>query len=286
MSRMGNSFYRLACGLPLLAVFSFAQGNMLRPGMQVMRPVTRRGAAPVPPPAAPMAAVAPAAPLTMNQQPAVPPQVTYQAGMLTIVAQNSVLGDILREVHRLTGAAIDVPPNATERVVTKLGPGAARDVLADLLNGSSFNYVMLGSVSDPATVATVMLTTKSAAPAGGGGNDGNVYQPSPQPYAQAPSLPIGSGPGGPVVQPSADDEEADAEDQKDEEDPAEAQAGDQAQNGQAAPPSDGSAPNSGPKTPEQILEMLRQRQSQIVPGQVMRPPNPQPQQQQPPDDNN
>jgi len=217
----------------------------------------------------------------MNQQPAVPPQVTYQGGMLTIVAQNSVLGDILREVHRLTGAAIDVPSNATERVVTKLGPGAARDVLADLLNGSSFNYVMLGSASDPATVSTVMLTTKSAAPAGG--TEANAYQPPPQPYVQAPSLPIGSGPGGPVVQPSAGDEEADAEDEKDEEDPAEAQSGDQAQNGQTAP-QDGSAPNSGPKTPEQILEMLRQRQSQIVPGQVMRPPNSQ--QQQPPDDNN
>jgi hypothetical protein len=223
--------------------------------------------------------MAPAAPLTMNQQPAVPPQVTYQGGMLTIVAQNSVLGDILREVHRLTGAAIDVPPNATERVVTKIGPGPARDVLADLLNGSTFNYVMIGSAADASTVASVMLTTKSNGPAGAG--EASVYQPAPQPYVQS-NLPVGGGPGGPVVQQTPADEEADAEEEKDEEDPAEeGQAAGQAQNGQA--PTDGAPANAGPKTPEQILEMLRQRQGQMAPGQVMRPPNPQPPQQ---DDNN
>jgi hypothetical protein len=274
----------------LVAQNNVAQNNVFRPGMQVMRPTVRRPPAPLAKApvqatsnqADPIPATAPAAPVPvpMTQLAAKPPQVSYQGGMLTIVADNSNLGDILREVHRLTGATIDVPSNATERVVTHLGPGPARDVLADLLNGSTFNYVMLGTTSDPASVASVMLTMK---PAGSGGNTqtaANVYQPAPQTYAvQQGVMPPGAGPGGPVVQQPASDDEADAED-KDEDDSADEAQGDQAQNGATPPSADGSQPNPGVKTPEQILEMLRQRQGQMAPGQQMIPkPTP-------PDDNN
>ena len=60
--------------------------------------------------------------LPMDLMPAAPPKVSYQNGLLSITAQNSTLGDILREVHKLTGADIDAPPNATERVVTDTRP--------------------------------------------------------------------------------------------------------------------------------------------------------------------
>jgi hypothetical protein len=94
--------------------------------------------------------------------PAIPPQVTFQNGLLTIVAQNSTLGDILHAVRSQTGAAVEVPANATERVVGHLGPAPARDVLASLLNGSLFNYVMLGSESDASALERVILTPKPA----------------------------------------------------------------------------------------------------------------------------
>jgi len=287
MLRTGHRLSLILWGVPLLAACSVAQtpvaqnNNVFRPGMQVMgpngaRPPARFGATPLH--AAPIPAPAPTGtvPVPMSQLAATPPQVSYQGGMLTIVAENSNLGDILREVHRLTGATIDVPSNATERVVTHLGPGPARDVLADLLNGSTFNYVMLGTESDPASLSSVMLTMK---PAGGNAQTAaNVYQPPPQTYAvQQGIMPPGAGPGGPVVQQPASDDEADADD-KDEDDSADEAQGDQAQNG-ATPAADGSQPNPGPKTPEQILEMLRQRQGQIAPGQQMIPkPTP-------PDDN-
>ena len=58
----------------------------------------------------------------------VSPQVSYQAGLLTIVAPNSTLGDILRAVRKQTGAEIEVP-EAKDRVVTHLGPGPAREVV-------------------------------------------------------------------------------------------------------------------------------------------------------------
>jgi hypothetical protein len=101
-------------------------------------------------------------PLTLEQMPAIPPQVTFQNGQLTIVAQNSTLGDILRAVRSQTGAAVEVPANATERVVGQLGPALARDVLASLLNGSLFNYMILGSESDPSALQRVILTPKPA----------------------------------------------------------------------------------------------------------------------------
>ena len=67
--------------------------------------------------------------LPMDQLPPTPAKVSYQGGLLTISAQNSTLGEILRDVRKLTGASIEIPPGTNERVVTDLGPGAPRDVL-------------------------------------------------------------------------------------------------------------------------------------------------------------
>ena len=73
----------------------------------------------------------------LDSVPASQPQVSYENGQLSIVAPNSTLGDILRAVRKQTAAEMDVPNNATERVVTHLGPGPARDVMAELLDGTS-----------------------------------------------------------------------------------------------------------------------------------------------------
>ncbi len=115
------------------------------------RAVKQEEAAPAPQPPPP-----PPPPPTLEQMPASAPQVFFRNGQLTIVARNSTLGDILRAVHTQTGASVDVPSNATERVVSNLGPGPARDVLASLLNGSHFNYVMLGSPNDPRMVQRII----------------------------------------------------------------------------------------------------------------------------------
>jgi hypothetical protein len=116
---------------------------------------TGKKAVPDPPPAPPPP------PPTPAQMPAVPPQVHYSQGQLTIVAENSTLADVLRAVRTQTGAAVEIPPNATERVVAHLGPGPARDVLTALLNGSHFNYVMVGSATHPDTVDRLILTSKA-----------------------------------------------------------------------------------------------------------------------------
>src|ERR1700693_3469259 len=99
----------------------------------------------------------------MDQIPATPAKVSFQGGLLTISAQNSTLGEILRDVRKLTGASIEIPPGsgANERVVAHLGPGAPREVLAGLFNGTAFNYVMVGSKSDPPAGSRVVLTPKT-----------------------------------------------------------------------------------------------------------------------------
>jgi hypothetical protein len=157
----------------------------------------------------------------MDQLPAAPPSVSYERGLLTIVAQNSTLADILVNVRRLTGAAIDIPPNATERVVTRLGPAPAREVLASLLNGTSFNYVMIGSPTNPLALSALLLTMRSA-----GGTDvpaastfvamANLYNPA-VPAAEPVPQAIAVQPGNPTVAAAAEnsDDEQDAEDAAD-----------------------------------------------------------------------
>lgn len=231
----------------------------------------------------------------MDQIPATPAKVTFQGGLLEISAQNSTLGEILRNVRKLTGASIDIPQGsnaANERVVTHLGPGAPRDVLAVLLNGSSFNYVMVGSSSDPTAVSSVLLSVKPSATGENktASNAANVYQNSPQPMppngvfphpfnGQFPQ-PGGGQPMNVQAQPTtAETDELKDDDQEN----AEETAADQAQpdatdaNTQVQPlQPDPNQPNAGPRTPEQILEMLRRQQQ---PGAApVQPPQPPPQQ--------
>jgi hypothetical protein len=226
--------------------------------------------------------------LPMDQIPPTPAKVTFEGGLLTISAQNSTLGEILRDVRKLTGASIEIPPGSNggnERVVTHLGPGAPRDVLAVLLNGSSFNYVMIGSNSDPTAVSSVVLLSKPPAPGEPqpAATAAAVYQnnPTPMPPNRFPgpfNRQIVAQPGQPPnAQPAGADEDLKDDDQDTAEDNAEdqAQPGQPAQpdaagaNGQQQPP-DPNQPKAGPKTPEQILDLLRRQQ----PGGV--PPTPQP----------
>lgn len=93
------------------------------------------------------------------------PVVAYQNDQLTILANNSTLSSILQMVRERTGALLDLPAGATERVFGRWGPGPVREVLAGLLNGSRFNYVMLGSAADPNGLAQIILSAKPPEPA-------------------------------------------------------------------------------------------------------------------------
>jgi hypothetical protein len=94
--------------------------------------------------------------------------VEYRNGLLSITALNSTLGDILSRVRQLTGAIVEAPPAAeSERVAVRLGPGPAPDVLDELLHGSRFDYIILGSSRRPGVVEQLILRPRGGPPAKG-----------------------------------------------------------------------------------------------------------------------
>jgi hypothetical protein len=230
--------------------------------------------------------------LPMDQLPPTPAQVRYEGGLLSIAAQNSTLSEILNDVRQLTGASIDIPPGsaANERVVTSLGPGEPRDVLARLLNGSSFNYVMTGSTTDPNAVASLILMVKPLS-SGEAQPTPNVVasayensQPvTPTPQQPMPFRPEGfrnfrPGQPGAVQQANAQAPNADSDDDKDDDsaddsdDSAQTQPAQPGMNNNNNDQSDQNQPNAGPKTPEQIMQMLQRAQQPG--GQPNVPPQP------------
>jgi AMIN domain-containing protein len=87
--------------------------------------------------------------------------VEFQNGRLTISANKATLAEVLTEVRNHTGADIPIPPDANqEQVIADLGPGPAKDVLTSLLNGSRFNFIILGSERNPNQLKSVILTAR------------------------------------------------------------------------------------------------------------------------------
>jgi hypothetical protein len=91
------------------------------------------------------------------------PVVTYRDGQLAIDAVNSTLAEVLKLVAQKTGAVIDVPPGSgLERIVEHTGPARAEDVLTSLLNGSAFDFVIVGSPQPPHGPTLVLLSLHGA----------------------------------------------------------------------------------------------------------------------------
>ncbi len=209
------------------------------------------------PPPLPSGPQGPVPQIPLDAIPAVAPQVSFQDGLLTIVAPNSTLGDILRGVRKHTSADIEIPATASERVVTRLGPGPARDVMAELLNGSHFNYVLLGSPTDANQLVRVVLVPKSASDAQADGADKSAAAPAA------------------VADTDPDPQDDTADDSQD-------------QTGIGAEP-EPPAEQPAVKTPQQMLQDMQQRQLQMQqqggqqpfpgrPGAVIPPQPPPPQQ--------
>jgi len=209
----------------------------------------------------------PAPPPTLEQQPASAPWVAFQGGQLTIVARNASLGAILREVESQTGATVDMPANPTDRVVGQFGPGPAREVLASLLNGSRFNYVLMGSPQDPTSLDKIVLLRKPSGtdqPGAGGASQGTNTAQMMVPRQGA------------IVIPNQDDD-ANAQDNAEETMEADPPAEDQASQGDEQ---QGASGQPAVKTPQQLLQELQQQQQlQQQQGQQGGPPGTPPPQQ-------
>jgi hypothetical protein len=98
-----------------------------------------------------------------NEQVAVkPPLVSYEDGQLTIVAENVSLSAVFDALRRVMGANIEMPPGVADKLIwIRSGPGPARRVLRDLLDGTELDYVIQASEADADGVRSVFLSTRS-----------------------------------------------------------------------------------------------------------------------------
>jgi len=91
-----------------------------------------------------------------------PAQVTYENGQLTIIAENSPLSDILRQLHALMAVEVDFGGSAGgERMWARLGPGPPRKVVSELLSYTELNYVIQASSTDADGIQSVSLDERA-----------------------------------------------------------------------------------------------------------------------------
>ena len=90
-----------------------------------------------------------------------PLEVSYRDGLLGIHANKATLSEVLFAVQQRTGAQIAIPAGAEqERVVAEIEPAPAPEVLARLLNGSTFNFLILSAPDDPGKLDRVILSMR------------------------------------------------------------------------------------------------------------------------------
>ena len=209
-----------------------------------------------------MPAAPQAPPPTPEQGPSFPPDVNYQGGQLVIVARNSTLGDVLNAVKQKTGASVEMPPVSSERVVGRFGPGAPRDVMAQLLNGSHYDYVLLGSPADPGALKKVLLMARASGP----------QQSQPQPQAQQSAPNFQQNPNLQAV-PEVENDQPVEENNPDTSQDVQPSEEEQQQEQSPEQPQPGA---NGPvvKTPEQLLRELQQQQQQQQQEQQQNAPQP------------
>ena len=207
----------------------------------------------------PAAAPAPAPPVIHRAQ------IVYAQGQLQVVADNSSLNQILRDIAQQTGMKI-TGGVVDQRVFGKYGPGAPAGILATLLNGTGCNMLLREGPTH--TPVELILTPRNGGPT----------PPSPSASAlddQAPS--INQVTAGQLASPNRPVQAA--------QQPAAQQTpvdppglirqpgivpiyGSGAAAAVAAPPSTNSNPQSpnGVLTPQQIYQQLQQLQSQLPPN--------------------
>jgi hypothetical protein len=160
------------------------------------------------------------------------PSVTWDSHGLRIEATNSSLRDILKEVSTDTGAKVE-GLGTDERVFGEYGPGSARDVITQLLHGSSYNVLMIGDQGEGTPRQIVLSARKAPGPA-----TANRQTPEQPDEDFVPD------------EPQADDQ------------PIQPQQPPLINGrGPMMPPQ---GPPGAPRTPQQILQELQQRQQQIM----------------------
>jgi hypothetical protein len=123
--------------------------------------------------------------------------VVWDSHGLRIVASNSSLAQILKDVSAKTGATLE-GIGKDERIFGAYGPGPARDVLSQLLDGSGYNVLMIGDQGQ-GTPRRVVLSARPMGPAQPSGpstsnNEETESEPQPQQQPEPQPAPVREGP--------------------------------------------------------------------------------------------
>jgi len=160
-----------------------------------------------------------------------PAAVVWDSQGLRIDAENSSLQQILKDVETATGATVEGDVS-DERVFGAFGPGLARDVLSQLLQGSGYNVLMIGDLGKGAP-REIVLSSRNSGDAQGANKN-----------------PSGNG----------DEDSADNENEEQ-----------QQQQPIMNPVRSGFTPGGPPRTPQQIMQEMQQRQQQQQQGRPTPP---------------
>ena len=89
-------------------------------------------------------------------------EITFQDGRLRLVSNKASLAEVLNEIRAQLNADIVVPAGAEQEVVAvALGPSTPRDVISKLLDGSRYNFIIVGTDADANQVERVVLSPKT-----------------------------------------------------------------------------------------------------------------------------
>lgn len=195
----------------------------------------------------------PTQPTRPEQQPANPPRVSFQGGELTVIAENSTFADVVASIRAATSIKIESTGSlSSDRVAARIGPAPVKEVLLSLFDGSRYDYVIVGSMTEADGVTQVVLTPRVS-----GAGTAAVAASRPQ-QPQSPIVTNDEPEDGPL-------EDGEAEGFAPEEKPQ--QPMQQVQPDQGVPQQN--ANPAGVKTPQQLLEdlrrMERERQQKAAP---------------------
>jgi hypothetical protein len=136
----------------------------------------------------------------MLQQPAKEAQIVFANDSLSIRADNSSLAAILHQVASSSGMKVE-GLGGDERVFGNFGPGAPRDVLANLLDGTAYNLVLLGDLNNGAPRELILSpatrggsTATSPAPQANADEANNEQETVDVPPPDVPPPPPGTSP--------------------------------------------------------------------------------------------
>ena len=172
---------------------------------------------------------------SMLELPATAASITTGRDMLSIHADNASLTQTLLRIADKTGMHLE-GLGGDQRVFGTFGPGAPRDVLNALLDGTGYNVIMVGSLENGAPRQLILSQAKS----------GNASQPQSQPQP---------------AQPAGTDDDANPDASSDDQAPIPPQTF-------TPPPGSEQSPPPNGNTPQQMLQQLqemRQQQQQSAP---------------------